>query len=158
MDIPSITRLLLRLAHAISAAAWLGGGAYYVIALRPHLRTADESARAVAREAQREFGRWATLATLIMIGSGVVLMYDQLSGGRGSLVYVILLVIKVGAAAAAFRLSGAFSRRRVAPVRTRAKVQPRPTWIDRAWLILWLGTLAFVLGVALSVFYPSGIG
>lgn len=152
MDIASIARLLLRLAHAIAAAAWLGGGAYYVLALRPQLRSADESARAVARQAQREFGEWASVATLIMVATGVVLMFDRLSDGRGTVVYVILLGVKIAAALAAFWIAGSLSRRRAAPSGRGKKM------INRSWLILALGLVAFGLGILLSSLYPTGVG
>ena len=152
MNVPSIARLLLRVAHALAAVAWLGGGVYYVLALRPQLRGADEQARAVARQAQREFGEWASVATLVLVATGVALMFDRLTDGRGTLAYVLLLTVKVAAALAAFWLAGSLGRRRT--VRRAA----RPLGIDRSWLILALGTVAFVIGVALASIYPSGVG
>lgn len=152
MNVPSIARLLLRVAHALAAVVWLGGGAYYVLALRPQLRGADEETRAVARQAQREFGEWASVATLILVATGVLLMFDRLTDGRGTLAYVLLLAVKVAAALAAFWLAGSFGRRR--GPRRAARALP----IERSWLILVLGTVAFVIGVALASLYPSGIG
>jgi uncharacterized membrane protein len=152
VNVPSIARLLLRVAHALAAVVWLGGGVYYVLALRPQLRGADEGARAVARQAQREFGEWASVATLVLIATGVLLMFDRLTDGRGTLAYVLLLSVKVVAALVAFWLAGSLGRR--ARSRRRGRALP----IDRAWLILALGTVAFVIGVALASIYPSGIG
>lgn len=158
MDIPSITRLLLRLTHALAAAAWLGGGVYYVLALRPQMRQADEEARALARAAQREFGRWSSMAAFLMVGSGVVMMWDGLADGRGTIAYVVLLAVKVAAAAVAFWLAGSFVRSwRTVPLPGR-KVPRQPSRFDRAWLILMLGSVAFLLGVILSSVYPTGIG
>lgn len=158
MDIPSIARLLLRLAHALAGAAWLGGGAYYVLALRPQARQGDEQARATARAAQREFGRLASACTLILIGTGVVMMWDGLADGRGTIVYVLVLAAKVGAGLAAFWLAGSFLRkRRTVPLPGR-KIPRQQSRLDHAWLILALGSAAFLLGVVLSSIYPSGIG
>lgn len=166
MNIASAARLFLRLAHALAAVAWLGGGAYYVLALRPQLKHGggDEAARALARDAQRQFGEWASIATLLLIVTGVILMYDQLSNGKGTLAYVLMLVVKVGAALIAFWLAGSFGRRRarrVRPARANVPVAPagwRRALIDRAWLILTLGSVAFLLGIVLSSLYPTGIG
>ena len=152
MDVPAIARLLLRLAHAVAAVLWLGGGAYYVLALRPALRNADPAVQAAGREAQREFGEWASVATLILIVTGVVLTFDRLTDGRGTSVYVILLAIKIVAALVAFVLTGMFVGRSTA---RRGKGKPK---INRSWLILSLGTVAFVIGITLSVMYPTGIG
>jgi len=152
MDVPAIARLLLRLAHAIAAVLWLGGGAYYMLALRPALRNAEPSVQAAGREAQREFGEWASVATLILIVTGVVLTVDRLTDGQGSTGYVILLAIKIVAALTAFGLTGMFigrSRRRRGADKSK---------LNRTWLVLALGTVAFVIGVTLSAVYPTGIG
>lgn len=150
MDIAAIARMLLRLAHALAAALWLGGGAYYVLALRPALRNADPAARELARAAQSEFGEWASVATIILIATGVVMSFDRLTNGQGSSTYVVLLGIKIVAAIAAFWLTGTF-------VRNARRRRQSNSIISRSWLILMLGTIAFVIGVALSVVYPTGI-
>lgn len=151
MDIPAIARMLLRLAHAVAAALWLGGGAYYVLALRPALRNADPEARELARAAQAEFGEWASAATIILIATGVVMTFDRLTNGRGTNVYVVLLGVKIVAAVAAFWLTGTFVRN------VRSRPRKSRSLINRSWIILTLGTVAFVIGIALSVVYPTGI-
>ena len=151
MDIPAIARVLLRLAHAVAAALWLGGGAYYVLALRPALRSADPEARGVGQAAQAEFGEWASVATIILIATGVLLSFDKLTNGRGTSVYVILLGVKIVAALAAFWLTGTFVRT------ARTRRSKRSTVLNRSWIVLTLGTVAFVIGIVLSVLYPTGI-
>lgn len=162
MDGASIARLVLRLAHAIAAVTWLGGGLYYALALRPQLAGAGEEARALASRAQREFVRWAFWATVVLIVSGIALMYDRLNAGGGTVVYVVILAVKVIAAAGAFFLTGVFTERRT-KVRAitgagRKTVEQHRRRIERAWVLVCLGMIAFVLGIALSSIYPTGIG
>ncbi|HEX3722929.1 MAG TPA: copper resistance protein CopD [Nitrolancea sp.] len=152
MDVPATARLLLRLAHALAAVLWLGGGAYYVLALRPAVRSADPAVQAAGRAAQREFGEWASVATLILIATGVILTFDRLTNGRGTVVYVILLAIKIVAALIAFGLTGTFVGR------SRVRRGAGKTVISRSWLILGLGTVALIIGITLSAIYPTGIG
>lgn len=141
--------LLLRLAHALAATFWLGGGVYYLVALRPALRSRPESAREFGAEAQRAFGEWARVATLVMVATGVVLTFDRLSAGRGGLTYAALLALKIVAAAAAFWFAGVRPARRAARRRSGRRVAPE--------FILALGLLAFLLGVALASVYGRGI-
>lgn len=162
MDGASIARLVLRLAHAIAAVTWLGGGLYYALALRPQLAGASDEARALASRAQREFVRWAFWATVVLIVSGIALMYDRLNAGGGTVVYVVILAVKVIAAAGAFFLTGVFTERRT-KVRAitgagQKTVERHRRRIERAWLLVSLGMIAFVLGIALSSIYPTGIG
>jgi uncharacterized membrane protein len=132
----------LRVAHALAAMAWLGGGVYYLLALRPAGRSLGASAADVTGAAQRAFGEWAQIATAVMLGTGIVLTFERLSDGDGGLTYAALLAGKIVAALAAFWFAGIrpvprFRRRK--PVRRAAPE-----------LIAVLGTVAFVLGIILS--------
>jgi uncharacterized membrane protein len=132
----------LRVAHALAAMAWLGGGVYYLLALRPAGRSIGASAADVTGAAQRAFGEWAQIATVVMLGTGAVLMFERLSDGDGGITYAALLAGKVVAALAAFWFAG------VRPVRRSRRRAPSRRVAPE--LIVALGTIAFVLGVILS--------
>jgi uncharacterized membrane protein len=134
----------LRLAHALAAAAWLGGGVYFLLVLRPAFRERGDEARSLRGDAQRAFGEWAQVATLTMIATGAVLTFDRLSTGRGGVTYAALLAAKILAALGAFWLVGLRTNRRRRARRTAPE------------LVLTLGLVAFVLGVALSSVYGPG--
>jgi uncharacterized membrane protein len=152
LDIAEAGQIILRLAHGLAAAVWVGGGAYYVLAVRPSLRNRDDdAAREFAGAVQREFGEWAVVATVVMIASGVILMFERLSGGQGTAVYVVLLAVKIAAAVGAFWLTGVLRPRR-SGTRTR-----RTGRLDVAWLVLGLSALAFLLGALLTTIYPADL-
>jgi uncharacterized membrane protein len=155
LDIAEAGQVVLRLAHGLAAAIWVGGGFYYVFAVRPKVRGADnDEARAIGSAMQREFGEWASVATIVMIASGVILMFERLSGGQGTLVYVSLLIIKIVAAVVAFWMAGVLkpAARREVPTRSRTRT------VDAAWLILGLSALAFLIGALLTTLYPADLG
>lgn len=134
MDFNSAALITLRVAHALAALVWLGGGVYYVLAIVPARRNGFDSDDAFVARAQQLFGEWAQPATIILVATGVVLMFDRLSSGTGGLTYAVLLAIKVAAAVGAFVLVA--GRRRV----RRSRVE----------LIVTLGLAAYALGVLLS--------
>ena len=148
IDIAAFVRIVLRLVHALAAAIWLGSGAYLVFALTP-LRRVVPSAQDTLRAAQRHFRRWWVVSSALLLGSGVALMFDRLADGRGTTLYVILLVVKIGAGVMALAATGGLLPRGGFWERGGA---------TRAWLsgrtVLLLGTLAYLLGVLLSVIYP----
>jgi putative copper export protein len=153
MGVAEVGHLLLRIAHSVAAAVWIGGGAYYLLAVRPGLRGREGAAnREFASQVQREFGEWASVATLVMIATGVVLMFDRLTGGQGTALYVIMLVVKVVAAVAAFWITGALR------VGRRPSGSRRSGYLDRAWTALVLSLVAFVLGAVLSTLFPADYG
>lgn len=135
----------LRVAHSLAAVVWLGGGVYFVLALRPALQEADCAGQAVVVAAQRAFGEWAQTATIVLLGSGMVLTFERLSDGTGRLTYVALLGAKIIAGLWAFVL-------------VRARVRPRRRRNQRSSpeLILTLGFIAFSLGVILATLYGRG--
>ena len=136
--------LALRLAHALAAAVWLGGGVYYLLIVRPAVRERGDEARSLLAGAQRAFGEWAQVTTVTMLATGAVLTFDGLSSGRGGLIYAALLAIKILAALAAFWMAGVRPARRSRRGRRTAS----------QWVLL-CGLTAFVLGVALSSVYGS---
>jgi uncharacterized membrane protein len=133
----------LRVAHALGAMLWLGGGVYYLLAVRPASREADESPRAFFSAAQGYFGEWAQVATMVMVVTGGILVFDRLSNGSAGLTYVALMAAKIVAALAAFWLAG------VRPLRRAVRRGRRST----PEVIVALGLLAFVIGVGLSSVY-----
>jgi uncharacterized membrane protein len=137
--------LFLRVAHALAAAVWLGGGVYYLVAIRPVVRATDAPPREFVGAAQKLYGEWARTATLVMIATGVVMSFDRLGNGSGGITYAALLAAKVAAAIAAFWLAGVRPGRRA--VRRKGVVRSTPE------LILSLGLFAFVIGVILASVY-----
>jgi uncharacterized membrane protein len=152
LDIAEAGQIILRLAHGLAAAVWVGGGAYYVLAVRPAVRNReDDESRAFAAEVQREFGEWASVATLVMVASGVILMFERLSGGQGTTVYVGLLALKIVAAVAAFWMTGVLRP-------SSGRRRRRTGKLDTAWVVLGLSAGAFLIGALLTTIYPADIG
>lgn len=137
--------VLLRVAHSAAAVVWLGGGVYFLLALRPAMREADTAGQAVISATQRAYGEWSQLATIVLLGSGMILTFERLSDGTGGLTYVALLAGKILAGVWAFIL-----------VRTRVRRGRRRTRRSSSELIVSLGFLAFTLGVVLATLYGRG--
>jgi putative copper export protein len=152
VELAAIARIVLRVVHAVAAMVWLGGGLYYMLAVRPLRRRSGPEALDMAQRAQEGFRRWSTAATALLVGSGVALMFDRLADGRGTAGYVTLLAVKVVAGGVALWLAGSLRPRRAGRARSAR-------WaFGSGWVILVLGTIAYVLGVLLSVLYPPDPG
>lgn len=148
-DVGAVARIVLRIAHALSGAIWLGSGTYLVLALLPQRRLSAAASETV-RIAQQTFRRWWIASSAILVGSGVALMFDRVADGKGTATYVGLLVIKVVAGVVALGASGGLLPRPV-----QASMRPvRSLWRIPDRLVLVLGALAYLLGVLLSVIYP----
>jgi uncharacterized membrane protein len=135
VTIGELTLIGLRVVHALGATVWLGGAIYYIVAIRP--ATADPAAGEFVRQIQPRFGEWAKTATIVMLGSGIVLTFNGLAENADGLAYVVWLALKIVAALAAFAL---LRRRRTRSVGS----------LSRMNLVLGLGFFAYVSGVVLS--------
>lgn len=150
MELAAIARIVLRVVHAMAAVVWLGGGIYYLVAVRP-LRRSPEWVR-YAQQVQGQFHQWSTAATALLIASGVALMFDRLADGRGTAGYVALLAVKVIAGGLALWLAWPAGGRRAGLGRGKPRV------LGVGWVILGLGAVAYLVGVLLSLLYPPDPG
>lgn len=137
--------VVLRVAHSLAAVVWLGGGVYFFVALRPAAREADSAGRAIISAAQQAFGEWSQIATVVLLGSGTILVFERLSTNQGGWTYVVLLVLKIVAALWAFLL-----------VRARVRPRRKRNWSSSSELILTLGFVAFTVGVLLASLWGRG--
>ncbi|MCS7051979.1 MAG: hypothetical protein NZL87_10215, partial [Thermomicrobium sp.] len=142
VDLAAVARIILRGAHAVAGAVWLGAGFYLVFALVP-LRRTDPAVATLLRAAQDRFRRWWLASNAILVGSGVALMFDCLADGRGTATYVGVLLVKVVAGIVALGASGGLLPR--PPRSSRGTVGKSQRFPDQA--VLALGALAYLLGV-----------
>lgn len=147
--------LIVRAAHTIAAAAWVGGNIMYLVAVIPALRVASPSPEvaAIAGQIAALFRRMVNICMGVLLLTGGYLLFDRLTQTTVGLSYVIVLVLKVAAAIAMFVLAlylGQSNIRRLAKRSTRlSRAAPQ--------LMLALGILVFVLGALLNTLFEASI-
>ena len=89
--------LVIRWVHAVSAVAWVGGGIFYVLVLRP-----SEARSPLPAEARRsigeEFRGLVHTVMAVLLITGIILSASRLTGNGVSLYYVVVLGIKIALA------------------------------------------------------------
>lgn len=147
--------LIVRAAHTIAAAAWVGGNIMYLVAVIPALRVASPSPEVavIAGQIAALFRRMVNICMGVLLLTGGYLLFDRLTQTTVGLSYVIVLVLKVAAAIAMFVLAlylGQSNIRRLAKRSTRlSRAAPQ--------LMLALGILVFVLGALLNTLFEASI-
>ena len=147
--------LIVRAAHTIAAAAWVGSNIMYLVAVIPALRVASPSPEvaAIAGQIAVLFRRMVNICMGVLLLTGGYLLFDRLTQTTVGLSYVIVLVLKVAAAIAMFVLAlylGQSNIRKLAKRSTRlSKAAPQ--------LMLALGILVFVLGALLNTLFEISI-
>jgi len=143
--------VLVRTAHLLAAASWVGGTLAYAVSGRPAPGTGA-----------RPFAWIVRLCTWALILSGVVITVDRLAIAATSPLYLGGLALKVGLAIAMFLLAGSLAPSAAGRLRRALPRRPAPAaaektsrrlWLTTPYLILELGVAVYVIGAVLAVAY-----
>ncbi|HKV58757.1 MAG TPA: CopD family protein [Ktedonobacteraceae bacterium] len=149
-------RLIVRAAHLLAGAAWVGGSFFYLMVALPALRNGGSAPGAagmgnVAGQMAALFKRMVTICTGVLLLSGAYLAFDRLTTTTLGWPYLSVLALKIVIALCMFALAiylGQSNVRRLAKRATRlSKVAPQ--------LTLVLGILVFVLGALLNILFET---
>ncbi|MFL5703777.1 MAG: CopD family protein [Ktedonobacteraceae bacterium] len=145
-------RLIVRAAHIIAAAAWVGGSILYMVAIIPALRSGGP-APAVAAQIAALFRRMVNICMGVLLLSGAYLMFDRLTQTMLGWPYLVVLGLKIAIAIGMFVLAmyiGQSNVRRLAKRSTRlSKAAPQ--------LMLALGIIVFILGALLNGLFEAAL-
>ena len=145
-------RLIVRTAHLLAAAAWVGGSILYLVVVLPALRIGGPAPE-VSSQIATMFRRMVNICMGVLLLSGAYLMFDRLTSTPLGWPYLVGVCIKIITALAMFVLAiylGQNNIRRLAKRTTRfSKAAPQ--------LMLALGILVFLLGALLNGMFEATI-
>jgi len=145
-------RVIVRAAHTLAAAAWVGGSILYLVAVLPALRSKGP-APAIAGEIAALFRCMVNICMGILLLSGAYLTFDRLTQTTLGWPYLVVLGLKIVLATGMFILAiyiGQSNIRRLAKRSTRlSRVAPQ--------LMLALGIIVFILGALLNSLFEGTI-
>ena len=143
--------LVVRWAHTLAAVAWVGGGIFYWLAVRPSVRGGAlpaESARAVGER----FGKAAALTMWTLAVTGAALFFASVSETYADPRYVAVIAVKVALSAWMFFI--AISRRKriaEAAARPSGRLRATASALGHVNMIVILGVVIFVISDMLRV-------
>ena len=145
-------RLIVRTAHLLAAAAWVGGSILYLAVVLPALRIGG-LAPEVSSQIATLFRRMVNICIGVLLLSGAYLTFDRLTSTSLCWPYLVVLGTKIITALGMFVLAiylGQSNIRRLAKRTTRfSKAAPQ--------LMLALGILVFLLGALLNGMFEATI-
>jgi len=145
-------RLIVRAAHILAAAAWVGGSILYLVAVLPALRSSGP-APAVAAQIAALFRRMVNVCIGVLLLTRAYLMFDRLTQTALGWPYLVVLGLKITVAIVMFVLAiylGQSNIRRLAKRSTRlSRAAPQ--------LMLALGIIVFILGALLNGLFEATI-
>lgn len=143
---------LMRAAHVLAGAAWVGGSIMYLVVIVPALRLAGPAPKVSAAIAA-QFKRLTNICIFVLLLTGGYLVFDRLTQTTLGWPYLVTLALKIAAALAMFALAfymGQSGVRKLAKRSTRfSQFAPK--------LMVVLGVLVFVLGALLNLLFELTI-
>ncbi len=85
----------IRWFHLLAAVAWVGGGMFWILVLRPALGRSDETGGATRRSIGEEFRDLVNTAIGVLLVTGIVLSATRLTDNAVTTPYVAVLVVKI---------------------------------------------------------------
>ncbi|GHO43707.1 CopD family protein [Ktedonospora formicarum] len=147
-----LVHLIMRAAHTLAGAAWVGGSIMYLLVVMPALR-AGGPAPLISSQVASLFKRMVNACMGIMVLTGAYLTVDRLTQTTLGWAYLATLIAKVVLVIAMLITAiylGQSNIRRLAKQTTRfSKLAPQ--------LMLALGILVFILGALLNILYENTI-
>ena len=90
--------VVIRWGHAAAAVAWVGGGFFYLMVLRPAARRSRGLPAETGAAVRDEFRSVTATAIAVLALTGAVLSAARLTGGGATLAYAAVLGVKIGLA------------------------------------------------------------
>ena len=113
--------VVIRWGHALAAVAWVGGGVFWLMVLRPAIRRSKGIPPETGAAIRDEFRGLVTTAIAVLLLSGAILSVARLTSDAATVPYMIVLAVKI-AAGALHVLRGAFHPARATTANSRAQV------------------------------------
>ena len=149
--------LLVRWVHAIGAVAWIGGSAFFAFVLRPVELANPDLVRPVLRSIGPVYRELVDIAVIAIIVSGLVLMFDRLTGNDASPAWVIVLGVKLALALWMFYLVWRFRQSDFNPADRPAGISARLSWLVGYNAMVFLGVIVFLLASLMQVLFETTI-
>ena len=105
MSFTEVLLLAIRWLHAVAAVAWVGGGIFYFLVLRPAIKSSSAQDETSYAEVGQRFRHLVGTAMAVLIITGAVLTISRLTSEHGGLPYIVVLAIKVSMALYMFYLA-----------------------------------------------------
>ena len=148
--------LIVRWLHVIAAVAWVGGGVFYWLVVRPAIRAGAVPTR-VSKFASMEFGQIVLMATWTLVLTGAILLFTRLSEPTATLPYGVVLGVKIALSAWMFFLT--LNRAGRAPeVSGQGRIRSAVNALGHVNMTVVLGIIVFLLSDILRLLVEHELG
>ena len=149
--------LLVRWVHAIGAVAWIGGSAFFAFVLRPVEKANPDLVRPLLRPIGQVYRELVDIAVISIIVSGIILMFDRLTGNDASPGWFIVLGVKLALALWMFYLVWRFRQSDFSIAEQPTGISARLSWLVGYNAMVFIGVIVFLLASLMRVLFETTI-
>ena len=160
MSATDVFLLAVRWLHLIAAAAWIGGGIFYLVVLRPASRRSSGLRQAMPSVVAAEFRVLVDVCVIVLVATGAIMAFNRLTGDGAEVPYVVTLGVKVALSVWMFQAVLSERRRNRVMGPYMQAPQSRPRGVRRLLqlasgydAITIVGVLVFLLSDLLNVLF-----
>lgn len=167
LDFTDVFKIVVRWAHMVSAAAWVGGSLFWLLVLRPSMKNSNDdssqSDRGLGERVAKEFRSLVDTCVFVLLATGAIMTFDRLTPGEVGVNYVLVLGTKIILVAIMFYIIRARRQtNNLLPSRQDKQRISKKFKLVRMLsgynLLVVLGLLVFLLSDLLSFIYYSTQG
>ena len=148
--------LIARWAHITGALAWVGGSIFFAFVLRPVSLTNDDAMRAVMGPIGSVYREVVDISVVAVIVSGIVLMFDRLTGNAATTSWVVVFAVKLLIALWMFYLVWRLRQSGYRPTKPTG-VLSAVSWLLGYNALVFFGVLVFFLATLLRELFEKSI-
>ena len=158
MSLVDFLLLAIRWCHALGAVAWVGGGVFYLLVLRPAFRRSSPTAEITGLIGE-EFRSLINTAIVVLVVTGAILTASRLTTDHVTTPYLVVLAIKIALALYMFAVMRFVRRGKPAD----AAVTGASSWqrlrsvLTGPTALLLVGVAIFGLADLLALLYESSL-
>ncbi len=151
--------VVIRWGHALAAVAWVGGGIFYVMVLRPGMRRAGGNVPEANRAIGVEFRSLVSTAVAVLLLTGTILSVARLTEDAATIPYVAVLAVKISLAMYMFYVVRFLSKRTYPdePSRGDSRWERVRGVLTSTTAVLITGLIVFGLSDVLGALFEEGL-
>jgi uncharacterized membrane protein len=148
--------LIARWAHITGALAWVGGSVFFAFVLRPVATSNPEAMRHVMGPIGSVYREVVDISVALVLVSGIVLMFDRMTGNDATIAWGIVFAIKLVIAIWMFYLVWRLRQADYAPVKPSG-IMSRISWMLGYNALVFFGVLVFFLATFLRELFEKSL-
>lgn len=148
--------LIARWAHITGALAWVGGSIFFAVVLRPVASANPQAMRAVMGPIGSAYREVVDISIAAVLVSGIVLMFNRLTGNDATVSWAIVLAVKLVIAAWMFYLVWRLRQSGYRPTNPSG-VLGRLSWLLGYNALVFFGVVVFFLATLLRELFEKSL-